>query len=99
MRRSQRFREETFSRFRIAPQAQEKFQGISLANPQHGRGTSTLFSLSHTSHRRATSRLSFEMRAAAFLQFGCILLYESGRWWCGRCAILARSSSLPDLGN
>ena len=30
MRRSQRFREEAFGRFRIAPRAQEKFQGISL---------------------------------------------------------------------
>jgi hypothetical protein len=30
MRRSKRFREEAFGRFRIAPRAQEKFQGISL---------------------------------------------------------------------
>jgi len=30
MRRSKRFREETLGSFRIAPVAQEKFQGISL---------------------------------------------------------------------
>jgi len=58
MRRSQRFREEAFSSFRIAPRAQEEFQDVSLANPQLDSGTSTPFSLLHTFHRRATSHSS-----------------------------------------
>ena len=56
MRHSQRFREEAFGRLSIASGAQEKFQGMSLANPQLDRGTSRPFSRSHTSHRPATSR-------------------------------------------
>jgi len=77
MRRSQRFREEAFSSFRIAPRAQEKFQGVSL------RIHSTIevhpdlfhFHIRFIDAPRVIRRV--EMRAAALLQFGCVMLHPA----------------------
>ena len=77
MRRSKRFREEAFSSFRIAPRAQEKFQGVSL------RIHSTIEVHPHLFHfhirfidaPRVIRR--FEMRAAALFQFRCVMLHPA----------------------
>ncbi len=77
MRRNKRFREEAFGRFRLAPRTQEKFQRISLRIHRAVEVHPDLFHF----HVRLidASRVirHVEMRAAALLQFGCILLHPA----------------------
>jgi hypothetical protein len=99
MWRSKRFREEAFSRFCIAPRAQEKFQSISLRIHRAREVHPHLFHfhICLIDTPRVFRRL--EMRVVAFHQFGCVVLHESGRSWCDRRAIPARASSPPDVNN
>src|SRR6266536_2452393 len=77
MRRSQRFREEGFSSFRIAPRAQEKFQGVSLRIHSSIEVHPDLFHfhIRFIDAPRVVRRV--EMRAAALLQFGCVVLHPA----------------------
>ena len=77
MRRSQRFREEAFSSFRIAPRAQEKCQGISLGIHSAIEVHPHLFHF-HIRFIDAPRVIRLvEMRSATLLQFGCIMLHPA----------------------
>lgn len=75
MRRSQRFHEEAFDRFPVAPRAQEKFQAVSLrilgTREVHPRFFHFYRGLIHAP-RVVRGR---EMDSAAPLQLGCIALH------------------------
>ncbi len=84
MWRSKRFREEAFSRFRIALGAQEKFQGVTLRVHSAIEVHPDLF---HFDVRlidapRVVCRCKVE--PTALLQLWCVVLHESGRSWCDR---------------
>ena len=93
MRCGQRFGEKAFGCLSISSCTQEEVQRMA------GRIHSPIQVHPHLFHFHirfvnspGISR-DFEMGSTAFLQFGCVVLHESGRSWCDRRAIRARALS------
>ncbi len=99
MRYSQRFGEKAFGCLSISSRTQEEVQRIAIRIHCPIQVHPPLFHFDVCLIDAPRIVRDVKMWSAALLQFGCVVLHESGRSWCGRRAILVRASSPPDRGS